>query len=189
VVCRPRPAPGDRADTADAELLRGVQGILSIACALLGAPYVLGVDLDQDSLAIAVENVADFDELPVELVQADVSNLATLLCGHGAQGNALCDLVVCNPPFGAWVKGADTAFLAAAFKVSPAPGSTLCIQRRTALHSACNGDVRRRASHTDMKPIGSACICLPLRACKGGARGGVLPAQALDTRTHPEARD
>lgn len=91
-----------------------MQGMLAIACALLGAPHVLGVDVDPGSLAIAAENVAEFEGLPVELLQGDVACLGALL---QARGGPPVDVVVCNPPFGAWVKGADTAFLAAAFKV------------------------------------------------------------------------
>jgi predicted RNA methylase len=159
--------------------------MLTCACALAGAPYVLGVDIDASSLLIASENASQFEELPVEFLHADVQmlplNLAkveTLPQDHGQQQcvpstsrtapvscsandahvhtpgsnflqsytecdetsdhQAACmmnevhtaaectldhktrqgfDIAVCNPPFGTWTKGADTAFLAAAFQV------------------------------------------------------------------------
>jgi predicted RNA methylase len=182
--------------------------MLTCACALAGAPYVLGVDIDTSSLLIALENASQFEGLPVDFLHADVHELplcmanmeassplqslanvealfapqklanedrlsphqgeyaasptgtsqeasqASLPCSadvnhlvgshqrdsqcNGAIGHqTFCmsdirqenvdhwtrrrfDFAVCNPPFGTWVKGADTAFLAAAFQVRAA---------------------------------------------------------------------
>lgn len=88
-------------------------GMLSIGLAVLGAPHVVGVDLDADALSQAAANVSQFEGLPVDLLRADVAELPS----HVAM-RAVASLVLMNPPFGSWRKGADAAFLRAAFHVS-----------------------------------------------------------------------
>ena len=39
----------------------GLQGMLSIGAAMLGSPSVLGVDIDEDALCLASENLEDAD--------------------------------------------------------------------------------------------------------------------------------
>ena len=84
-------------------------GKLSFAAALLGAGHVLGVDVDQDALAVAAENEAQFEPLPLDWLIADVTSLPAALWAH---------TVVSNPPFGTRVKGADVAFLRVAFGIA-----------------------------------------------------------------------
>lgn len=112
-----------------------VQGMLSIACALLDCPLVLGVDIDPAALAQAQKNIDTFPALPVELLQADVCQLGRQhgqrTQGSGAESPSLADAdsfvpfislpvvdcVIMNPPFGSWQKGADSIFLAGAVQV------------------------------------------------------------------------
>ena len=158
----------------------GVQGMLSIACALLGAPCVLGVDIDEESLATAAANVAEFEGLPIELIQADVAHLSTALPELRSERGPAFDVAVCNPPFGAWVKGADTAFLATAFKVR----RTSAQLARTHLSLACcerRSSLAARLGAFRLGCVGSAAGCL---VCTGNPRGGLLAAQTLDALAH-----
>ncbi|KAJ4959462.1 hypothetical protein NE237_026573 [Protea cynaroides] len=84
-------------------------GTLGVAAALLGAEYVMGIDIDSQSLEIASLNAEDL-ELDMNLIQCDISNLAW-------RGNVV-DTVVMNPPFGTRKKGADMDFLFKALKVA-----------------------------------------------------------------------
>ncbi|KAI3893452.1 hypothetical protein MKW92_032074 [Papaver armeniacum] len=84
-------------------------GTLSIASALLGAEYVVGIDVDTESLEIAAENAEDL-EVDINFVQCDINNL-------NLRG-PIVDTVVMNPPFGTKKKGADMNFLAVAMKVA-----------------------------------------------------------------------
>ena len=43
---------------------------------------------------------------------------AAALARADTKPQLLADTVICNPPFGAWVQGADLAFLKAAFRLS-----------------------------------------------------------------------
>jgi predicted RNA methylase len=88
--------------------------MLGIACALIGCPQVLGVDIDTAALSQAHANVSNFPGLEMDLLQADVCSSAGLPFRTGSHA----DIVIMNPPFGSWRKGADCEFLSAAFKVS-----------------------------------------------------------------------
>lgn len=101
-------ALGDVEDRVVVDLGCGC-GKLTLAAALLGAGHVLGVDVDQDALAIGKENASQFEPLPVDWLLSDVTSLPASLWAH---------TVVSNPPFGTRVKGADTAFLRAACSVA-----------------------------------------------------------------------
>lgn len=83
-------------------------GMLSAACALLGARFVVGVDVDADALAIARRNLCDFDA--IDLVQGDVETLPL-----AAKSFETC---VMNPPFGTRHKGIDTEFIRRAIQLS-----------------------------------------------------------------------
>ncbi|KAL4420403.1 hypothetical protein ABPG75_010059 [Micractinium tetrahymenae] len=86
--------------------------MLSIGAAMLGAQHVIGVDVDDDALRIAQENVDEYeDPLPVDFIRCDVRQVA-------AQARLQADTVVMNPPFGTRRKGADMEFLRAAFALS-----------------------------------------------------------------------
>lgn len=82
-------------------------GIFALGARLLGAVEVVGVDVDEDALAVARREAA---RLGVEVgwIAADV---------RAWQGRA--DTVMMNPPFGAQSRGADRAFLDAAFGAAP----------------------------------------------------------------------
>eukprot|EP00474_Spongospora_subterranea_P001703 CRZ02161.1 hypothetical protein [Spongospora subterranea] len=79
-------------------------GMLSIASALMGCSYVVGVDLDSHALDRAKENVEEFElDSNIDLIQANVNGLQL----------KLFDTVVMNPPFGTRCKGIDMAFVKA----------------------------------------------------------------------------
>lgn len=85
--------------------------MLAIGASMLGAAHVLGVDCDEGALEVAAENCDAFDGIMVDLLRCDVTALP-LRAGRAA------DTVIMNPPFGTRTRGADTAFLRAAFAVS-----------------------------------------------------------------------
>ncbi|GIL76696.1 hypothetical protein Vretimale_8826 [Volvox reticuliferus] len=87
--------------------------MLSIGAALLGSRHVVAVDIDPDAVEVAADNVAQFeDPLPIDFILADVRHLSHQLPRLRA------DVVIMNPPFGTKLKGADMAFLRAAFSVA-----------------------------------------------------------------------
>jgi putative methylase len=81
-------------------------GILAIAAALLGAEWVVGVDIDKEAVRTAKIN-ANKAGVTIELVAADIQGIA----GH-------FDTAIMNPPFGSWHKGADVQFLSKALEIS-----------------------------------------------------------------------
>lgn len=87
-------------------------GVLAIGAALLGAPAVLGVDVDAAALRLAAANAEAAGAPPaLDLLRADVLDAA------GPRADAplgAVDTVVMNPPFGTKRRGVDTAFLQAA---------------------------------------------------------------------------
>jgi len=97
------------------------QGMLSAGAALLGSPAVIGVDIDADALDVAVKNVDQFEDLPVEFVRADVLSIAqpgaTSASAGGGWRRLRADTVIMNPPFGTRRKGADVDFLRAAARL------------------------------------------------------------------------
>ncbi|KAJ2779043.1 hypothetical protein GGI15_003999 [Coemansia interrupta] len=100
-------------------------GMLSIAAAMMGAKSVLGIDVDEDALEIAQENIGEFElDDTVDLVKA---SLCAEAAGSGDERLALnedlvlpmqrkFDTAVLNPPFGTKPgnKGIDLLFLQAA---------------------------------------------------------------------------
>jgi len=80
--------------------------VLGIGSALMGASFVLGVDIDQEALEIARTNV-DYCELNnIDFLQCDVKTLPRILNGQKF------DTVVMNPPFGTKNnKGLDCLFV------------------------------------------------------------------------------
>jgi putative methylase len=75
-------------------------GRLAIGAALLGARKVVGVDIDEASLKIAMDN-AESIGTKVNFVQKDIENFS-----------GKCDTIVQNPPFGMrGEKHSDRAFL------------------------------------------------------------------------------
>lgn len=82
-------------------------GVLAIGAALLRAREVVAVEVDQAAIATG-RRAAARARAAVEWVQADV-----------AEWRGSADTVVMNPPFGAQQRGADRAFLEAAFACAP----------------------------------------------------------------------
>ena len=81
-------------------------GILAIAASLLGAEWVVGVDIDRESIRVAVGNAKKLG-VNVDFVAGDIDCVR----GH-------FDTVLMNPPFGSWHKGADIKFLKKALEIS-----------------------------------------------------------------------
>lgn len=82
--------------------------VLGIGAAMLGASYVLGVDLDADALEVARQNAEEFEVTNIDFIQSDVRNLPIGL---------RFDTIVMNPPFGTkHNKGLDCVFLEAALE-------------------------------------------------------------------------
>lgn len=82
-------------------------GVLAIGAALLGAREVVGVEVDAVALAVARAQAQRLGAV-VEWTERDVA---------AWEGRA--DTVLMNPPFGAQQRGADRAFLDAAFRTAP----------------------------------------------------------------------
>lgn len=82
-------------------------GRLAIGAALMAAEEVVGVDVDEQALALAREN-AERAEAEVEWVHSDIERI-----------NGKFDTVIMNPPYGTRIAHADTRFLEKAFQLAP----------------------------------------------------------------------
>lgn len=84
-------------------------GRLAIGSALLGAGYVVGVDVDRIALRKAVEASRELGvDSKTSWILASVPNL-----------NLRADVVIQNPPFGVKREGVDRLFLEAALRTAP----------------------------------------------------------------------
>jgi putative methylase len=81
-------------------------GILSIGAAVLGAGCVVGIDIDRNSIRIAVGNMSN-SGVRVEFV------CGTIECLRGQ-----FETTIMNPPFGSWKRGLDVEFLDKALTIS-----------------------------------------------------------------------
>lgn len=81
-------------------------GILGIGAALLGAEYIVGVDVDGENIRTAVENTRKM-QVDVEYVVGDIKVV-----------RGFFNTTLTNPPFGSWRRGADVLFLKKALEVS-----------------------------------------------------------------------
>jgi putative methylase len=81
-------------------------GILAIAAYLLGADWVVGVDIDENAIKVAKIN-SEKAEAMIDLVLGDIECIE----GH-------FDTTLMNPPFGSWRRGADVKFLKKALEIS-----------------------------------------------------------------------
>jgi len=87
-------------------------GVLAVGCAMLGAGYVLGFDVDPDALQLMSENVEDFEMDNLDAINIDVKNI-------GDGWHKKFDTVVMNPPFGTkHNKGLDLLFLQTGLNLS-----------------------------------------------------------------------
>ncbi|KAH9520164.1 Methyltransferase-like protein 5 [Bulinus truncatus] len=93
-------------------------GILSIGAVMLGAGYVLGVDIDEDALKVCSNNLEEFEMTSVDLLNLDVRSLFT----SNNQASLMYkkfNTVIMNPPFGTKRnEGIDIDFLQAALNLS-----------------------------------------------------------------------
>uniref|UniRef100_A0A182IUK6 Uncharacterized protein n=2 Tax=Anopheles atroparvus TaxID=41427 RepID=A0A182IUK6_ANOAO len=88
-------------------------GMLSLGAALLGADYVIGVEIDPDAIENFRSNCEEFEVENVDCVQADVLRLGE------TYGQRTFDTVLLNPPFGTKQNsGIDMAFLRVALDLS-----------------------------------------------------------------------
>jgi len=95
---------GDVEDRFVADLGCG-SGVLAMGCAMLGAGFVTGFDVDPDALDLVNENKDDFEVDNIDCVNIDIKNI-----GEGWKD--CFDTVVMNPPFGTkHNKGLDLLFL------------------------------------------------------------------------------
>jgi len=84
-------------------------GRLAIGSALLGASYVIGVDIDEVALRVAAKSAKKLGvEDKTSWILASVQNL-----------NLRADVVIQNPPYGVKREGADRPFLEAALRIAP----------------------------------------------------------------------
>jgi len=81
-------------------------GILAIGAALMGAKYIVGVDIDRDGIRVAKQNASKLG-LDVNYVTGDIEAI------HNSFNTTLM-----NPPFGSWSRGADVKFLKKALDIS-----------------------------------------------------------------------
>ncbi|XP_053668497.1 rRNA N6-adenosine-methyltransferase Mettl5 [Anopheles marshallii] len=89
-------------------------GMLSIGAALLGADYVLGVEIDPDAADEFRNNCDEMELNNIDCFQADVINLPALW-----PGKSPFDTVLLNPPFGTKKNsGIDVAFLKVALTLA-----------------------------------------------------------------------
>uniref|UniRef100_A0A182SY66 Methyltransferase small domain-containing protein n=1 Tax=Anopheles maculatus TaxID=74869 RepID=A0A182SY66_9DIPT len=89
-------------------------GMLSIGAALLGADFVLGVEIDQRAAEDFKNNCDEFDLENVECLQANVLQLPAFW-----EDKPLFDTVLLNPPFGTKQNsGIDVAFLKVAITLA-----------------------------------------------------------------------
>ena len=87
-------------------------GMLTIASSLLGASFVLGIDIDESAIKTAKKNISEiYDENgEIDFLNCSALNLPSSL-------HSKFDTVIMNPPFGTKVKGIDIKFLEVAEKV------------------------------------------------------------------------
>lgn len=84
-------------------------GRLAIGAALLGASYVVGVDVDLTALRVALVNAE----------RLNVSGVVDFVYARIGDFNICGDVVIQNPPFGVQRRGADRVFLEVAVKSAP----------------------------------------------------------------------
>ncbi|GAV91187.1 Methyltransf_26 domain-containing protein [Cephalotus follicularis] len=132
---------GDVSDKVVADFGCGC-GTLGAAAALLGAQQVIAIDIDSESLELALLNAENL-ELDLDLVQCDIKNL-------GWRGQ-IVDTVVMNPPFGTRKKGADMDFLFVALQVAS--------EAVYSLHKSSTRDHVKRAALGSFNASSAEVIC------------------------------
>lgn len=70
-------------------------GMLAIGCALIGADFVLGLEIDTEAAQVAKENISNFDlNSKIDVITCDVKSTAMKALSKRF------DTVIMNPPFG-----------------------------------------------------------------------------------------
>ena len=87
-------------------------GILSIGAALLGASEVVGIDADENAIALAHENAGRFG-MEIKFLAGNAGDPDTI------RRIGSVDTVVMNPPFGSQKVHADRPFIDIALQVAP----------------------------------------------------------------------
>lgn len=82
-------------------------GRLAVGAALMGAEHTVGVDVDEQALALAKAN-AELAGVHVEWVQSEIEEL-----------RGTFKAVIMNPPYGTRTSHADTRFLKKALELAP----------------------------------------------------------------------
>jgi putative methylase len=82
-------------------------GRLAIGAALMGAKEVVGVDVDENALALAKEN-AETADVRIEWLQCEIDEV-----------NGRFNAAIMNPPYGTRTSHADTRFLEKALQLAP----------------------------------------------------------------------
>eukprot|EP00268_Persea_americana_P043096 TRINITY_DN4320_c0_g1_i5.p1 TRINITY_DN4320_c0_g1~~TRINITY_DN4320_c0_g1_i5.p1 ORF type:complete len:158 (-),score=32.97 TRINITY_DN4320_c0_g1_i5:633-1106(-) len=104
--------------------------------------YVVGIDIDSQSLETASLNASDL-ELDLNLIWCDIKNLKWK--------GKMVDTVVMNPPFGTRKKGSDMDFLVAALKVAS--------QAVYSLHKTSTRDHVKRTALRDFNAKSADVLC------------------------------
>ena len=81
-------------------------GILANGAALIGAKYVVGIDIDEESINIAKKNAQEV-AVEVNYLVGDINLISSPF-----------DTTLMNPPFGSWNRGIDVTFLIKALQIS-----------------------------------------------------------------------
>eukprot|EP01079_Euglenida_sp_SAG-EU17-18_P002241 gene2241-3118_t len=155
-------------------------GMLGIGCAVLGAGQVTGVDLDPAALAIASENVAEFElDGVVGLMLGDVRKTVPSLRRGG-----MFDTAVTNPPFGTKDNaGLDMLFLHAAVQSSTrahvlSKARSWGCKARVVAELRYNLDASYKFHKKASKDIAVDFICVESDADPLDSQGPQAPAQA-----------
>lgn len=123
-------------------------GMLSIGAALLGADYVLGVEIDPNAAEDFRNNCIEFDLQNVECLQANVLEMPTIW-----HDEPLFDTVLLNPPFGTKQNsGIDVAFLKVA--ITLARGAVYAMHK-----SATREHIKKKAQEWKVR----SCLIAELR--------------------------
>jgi len=70
-------------------------GMLGIGCALIGADFVLGLEIDVEAIQIATENITNFNlHSKMDVITCDIKSIAMKALSKRF------DTVIMNPPFG-----------------------------------------------------------------------------------------
>lgn len=81
-------------------------GVLAISASLMGAKFVVGVDIDREAVKVAKKNAEGLDAM-IEFAICDIDSVVGRF-----------ETTIMNPPFGSWKRGADVMFLEKAVEIS-----------------------------------------------------------------------